>query len=184
MAKRFQFDRPVERIDRLTRSELEELLLDLLSAFQIIKEPDETALFVQDLLTKSEVKNLAKRLRIASLLLEGMTYREVEDSIHVSHGTVAKVASWLSEKGDGFRGVIEKLNKRRREESEFLDSLGISLRKRIQMYHDPQLLKEKIVRNVERKERERLKEVLNNLESKSNLYKRIDKYLKEMYSRK
>jgi len=95
MARRFQFDRPVERVDRLTRSELENFLGDLLKAFSIASSKKETAFFVQDLLTRVEVKMLTKRLGVARLLIAGMTYSEVENTLHVSHSTVAKVATWL-----------------------------------------------------------------------------------------
>jgi len=184
MARRFQFDRPAEKIEKLTLSEFQGLLSDLLVAFQIVKDPEETALFVQDLLTKSEVKILAKRLRIAKLLLEGMTYREVEDTLHVSHGTVAKVAEWLKEKGDGFRSVIKKISKIRKEESALLASVGISLKDRIQRYSSLEPLIEKKVKSADEKEGRRLKKILDNLEAKSILNTRIEKMLKEIYVRK
>lgn len=178
MGRRFQFDR-IKRIDKLSRSEQEDLLFDLLSAFQIIREPEETALFVQDLLTKAEVKRLAKRLRIAKFLLEGKKYEEIEEELHTSHGTVAKVVGWLAEKGDGFRGVIRKLPKRREERSWVQFSEWDRMKRRYPMYFWPELLLEEIVKNAGKRERERLKKTLDNLELKSQLHRRIEKLLKE-----
>ena len=73
MAKEIYMEK-VKRLEKLSKTEQEELLLDLLQAFQIIKTLDEVALFVQDLLTRAEVKRLSKRLRIAKLLIDGYTY--------------------------------------------------------------------------------------------------------------
>jgi TrpR-related protein YerC/YecD len=183
MAKRFQFDKPVERIERLTKGEVEGLLFDLLSAFQIINNPGETALFIQDLLTRSEAKTLAKRLRIAKLLLDGLTYREIEKDIHTSYVTVAKVAGWLKNQGDGFRGVIKKLPKRKNESVSYrnLSDWG-KLKRRHPSYFWSELLLEEILKNASKREKKRLRKVIENLDSKSKLDKRVDKLLKYHYS--
>lgn len=181
MARRFHFDKPTERIERLHPSEVRELLADLLLAFQIVRDHEEVALFVQDLLTKDEVKRLAKRLRIAMLLLEGMTYEEIETELHTSHGTVAKVASWLKEKGDGFRQVIKKISKKRNLEAEVLASKGISLKKRIQRYTSLAPLVEQNIKKSEEKEARKLQQVLESLNEKDKLFKSIDKILKDYY---
>lgn len=182
MAKRFQFDRPVERVERLTRDEQEDLLFDLLASFQIIKDAGETALFIQDLLTRDEAKRLAKRLRIAKLLLEGMAYGEIEDVVHTSHGTIAKVAGWLAEKGDGFRRVLSKLPKRTRKPTSYYNLFDWGRFKRqYSAYFWPEFLLEEIIKNASRREKERLKSVINNLDSKSKLHRRIEKIIKEQY---
>lgn len=99
----------VKRLDKLSQKQQLQLLSDLLVAFQMIHNPREVALFVQDLFTAAEIKNLAKRLRIAKRLLSDRTYEEIEKELHTSHGTVAKVGVWLKEKGEGFRRIVGKL---------------------------------------------------------------------------
>ncbi len=89
-----------------------ELLFDLINAFSIVRNSKDSALFLQDLLTRHEVKNLSKRLRIAKLLLAGMTHREVASTTNVSIATVTKVSLWLQEGGEGFTSVISKLPKK------------------------------------------------------------------------
>ena len=84
-------------------------MLDLIYAFGIVKKPAETAIFLQDLLTANEVRNLSIRLRIAKLLLAGLTYEEVIDKLHVSSSTITKVSIWLEQGGEGFKNVIVKL---------------------------------------------------------------------------
>jgi len=94
------------------------------------------------------------------------------------------LATWLAEKGDGLRSVIKKLNKIKAEESKRIASPGISLRKSIQRYDCPQVLVEEIVKKADEKERKKLKKILDNLELKSKLYRRINKYTKQQYSEK
>lgn len=102
----------VKRRERLKREELLELMFDLLNAFRLLKTPLETAFLIQDLLTAGEIKNLAKRLRIAKLLLANKTQREIAQEVKVSTATVTKVSLWLGRGGEGFKGVISKLPKK------------------------------------------------------------------------
>jgi TrpR-related protein YerC/YecD len=101
----------IKRLDKLTVLDKQDLLTDLLISFQILSDPEEVALFLQDLFTQAEIQFFSKRLRIAKLLLANRTYVEIQTELHVSHGTVAKVAIWLRDKGDGFRNVISKISK-------------------------------------------------------------------------
>ena len=173
---KFRVDK-VKRIEKLSKKEQESLVLDLVNALVQAQTLSEAALFLQDLLTKSEMKILAKRLRIARLLLEGMTYQQVEKDLHVSHGTVAKIAAWLAERGDGFRKIIEKLPKEKHEEKWFERSEWDSFKRRYSLYFWPELLLEEIVKNANQKQKDRIKSVLERLEEKSELHKNIEKLL-------
>lgn len=84
-------------------------MFDLINAISLVKTPTETALLLKDLLTSKEIKNLAKRLRIAKLHLIGKTEREIADELHCSFATISKVNTWLNEGGEGLRKVISKL---------------------------------------------------------------------------
>lgn len=84
-------------------------MLDLIYAFGIVRKPDETAVFLQDLLTSNEIRNLSVRLRIAKLLLTGLTYEEIIQTLRVSSTTITKVSVWLEQGGEGFKNVILKL---------------------------------------------------------------------------
>lgn len=96
-------------LERLSRNDQLELMFDLINSFRAVRNPIETANFLQDLLTAREIKNLAKRLRIAKLLLNNVTYEEIVRTVHVSYATIAKVSTWLSQGGEGFRNVIARL---------------------------------------------------------------------------
>lgn len=165
------------RIEKLTKREQESLVFDLINALAQTENVGEAALFVQDLLTKTEMKMLGKRLRIAKLLLAGMTYEEIEKNLHASHTTVAKIAAWLAERGDGFRKIIAKLPKEKEEQKWFERSEWDSFKRRYSLYFWPELLLEEIVKNANQKNKDRIKEVLGRLEEKSELHKRIEKLL-------
>lgn len=111
MANKTFYEKP-KRFDKLTKSDYEELAFDLINAFAIVKNPDDSALLLHDLLTKGEIKNLAKRLRIAKLLLSGMKQNDIVEELHCSFATITKVKIWLDEGGTGLKSVIQKLPKR------------------------------------------------------------------------
>lgn len=107
-------DEKVGRPEKLSRAEQADLLYDLLNAFAELHNLPEAAAFVTDILTTSEVKNICKRLRIAKLLLEDRPYRDISQEMKVSFATIAKVAEWLKERGDGLRNILRRLPKRER----------------------------------------------------------------------
>lgn len=168
----------MKRLEKLSKAELEDLVFDLVNALVMTNSVSEAALFLQDILTKKEMQTLGKRLRIAKLLLSGMTYEEIEKNLHVSHGTVAKIAAWLFERGDGFRKIIEKLpqNKgiKRWEERSDWDQF----KRRYSLYFWPELLLKEIVKNANKRQKERIKDVLVKLDGKSELHRKIEQLLK------
>lgn len=172
---------PTRRIEKLSRKEQESLLFDLVHALVQTKSVSDAALFLQDLLTKTEMKTLGKRLRIAKLLLAGMTYEQIETALHVSHGTVAKIAAWLAERGDGFRKIIEKLPQQKEEKSWLDYSEWDRFKRRYSLYFWPELLLEEIVKSANKQQKERIRNVLERLEEKSDLHRRIEKLLRSKY---
>jgi len=102
---------PVKRLEKLSREEQLDLIFDLINAISLVKDPSETAALLEDLLTSTEIKNLAKRLRIAKLLLAGKTHEEIVDFLHCSYATTVKVNMWLNQRGEGFKKIIAKLPK-------------------------------------------------------------------------
>ena len=167
-----------KRLDKLSKKEHEELTLDLVNSIAGAKNVVDAALFLQDLLTKSEVQMLSKRLRIARLLLEGRTYEEIEKQIQVSHSTVAKIGAWLVEKGDGFRKIIKNLPKKTNATDIRELSDWDRIKRRHSLYFWPELLLEEIIKNANNRQKERIKDVLDQLDRKSELHKSINNLLR------
>ena len=98
-----------DRFERRNREEKISLMFDLINSFRIVRNPLETALFLQDLLTANEIRNLSVRLRIAKLLMSGKNYRDIKSEVHSSFATISKVSTWLDVGGEGFKNVIKRL---------------------------------------------------------------------------
>ncbi|MEK7521677.1 MAG: Trp family transcriptional regulator [Patescibacteria group bacterium] len=104
---------PASKMSKLSIKEQEDFVFDLINAFAHANTPTHSARLLHDLLTENEISNLAKRLRIAKLLLKGKTQEEVVDLTHSSFATVTKVNMWFDNAGDGLKHVISRLPKRR-----------------------------------------------------------------------
>ncbi len=180
MAYKYYDEKP-KRLDKLSQSDHDDLLRDLINAFSSLKTPTEAALFTQDLLTEKEVTNLSKRLRIAKLFLEGKKYEEIEKELHTSHGTVAKIGSWLAQKGEGFRLIIKRLPKKQKVKDWREYSQWDKLKRKYPSHFWPELLLEEIVRSANKKEKERLSKVLKNLGQKSSMHKKLQELIDEDY---
>lgn len=167
-----------KRIERLSKEDQESLTFDLIHAFTQTSNVGQAALFLQDLLTKAEMKILGRRLRIAKLLIEGMTYNEIAENLYTSHATVAKIGAWLAERGDGFRKIIEKLPKQRQIKNWTERSDWDNFKRRYSLYFWPELLLEEIVKSANEKQKGKIRQVLEKLEEKSKLHRQIEKLLK------
>ncbi|MBI5620229.1 hypothetical protein HY949_00445 [Candidatus Gottesmanbacteria bacterium] len=113
MGKFNYFSYKEKRLEKFSGNELEDLVFDLINAFALVNNPTSAALLVQDLLTEKEVYNLAKRLRIAKLLLAGTKQEDIIKDLHCSFGTVVKVRQWINGAGKGFAHVMSRLPKQR-----------------------------------------------------------------------
>ncbi len=174
MGKRFVLQK-ITRLEKLSRDQQEDLISDLLAAFQMIRNPDEVIQFIQDLFTRKEVAFFSKRLRIAKLLLEDKTYEEVVVAVHTSHATVAKVAAWLSQKGEGFRNVIHKLPKRKENvDNSMVSAQWHNLIRRYPRYFWPQLLIREVGKQLDVHKRQQLTQILTTLDDKRSLHKEIE----------
>jgi TrpR-related protein YerC/YecD len=59
--------------------------------------------FFRDLMTEDEIRMIVDRWRVARLLHEGRTYREIEQSTGLSSRTIARISRWLREGEGGYR---------------------------------------------------------------------------------
>src|SRR5687768_10017930 len=137
----------MNKIDSFSKKEQDAFVFDLINALVACQSMGEAALFLQDILTLNEMKTLAKRLQIAKPLLAGMTYEEIEETLHVSHSTVAKISAWMTERGDGFRKIIEKLPAQKENiKDEYTE--WDKLKRGYSIYFWPELLLEEIVKSA------------------------------------
>lgn len=166
--------------NKLWGKEKEKLLFAFCHALNSIKSPEEAALFIQDLLSAPEAEMLAKRLKIAELLIEGRTFDRIKTMLKVSKGTIARVSAWLQESGEGFRRVIKRLPEYQegtRDPEEWT-----KMKYRYPMYYWPQLLLEELFVKAPKRQQKRLVGILNKMSEKTILYRRLNKLIQENYA--
>jgi len=94
------------------------LLDELWTMIALLESRDEVKSFFKDLLSETEAVMLARRIRIAKLLLEGCSYDEICKKLKTSPLTVASVRRWLRSGFGGYEASLPKLKRElaRREE--------------------------------------------------------------------
>lgn len=165
-------------IVKLNKLEREKLLIAFCQALVEVKKPEEAAAFITDLLSRQEALMLARRLEIAKLLIQGETYSDIQKALKVSHGTIARVNAWLMESGQGFRMILERMN--RKGDSEIIaGALPWRVRRRrITLYNWPTELLEEIILSANKRQRQRIVTTLDKLHKKSSLYKELSLLMK------
>lgn len=172
--------------ERLGRDEVNKIFYQLCLAIAQLKDEKQAAVFLRDLISYQESEMIAKRLKIAEYLLEGLSYDDVKKKLKVSFGTIAKVQTWLKVSGEGYREAIKKTKgKDIKQEKEYqVVKDWYSLRKRFPMYYWPQILLENIVASADKREKEKIRSVLHQMDKmkqKSNLHKRLNKLISQSY---
>lgn len=80
-----------------------------LTAIVSLESMSEARMFLRDLLTEPEIKELAKRWKAARMLNEGVPYTRIERETGLSSATIARVSKWLREGLGGYRMMLEKV---------------------------------------------------------------------------
>ncbi len=169
---------------KLSKKEIDKILYQLCLAISEIKDPNEAAELLRDLLSYQESEMIAKRLKIAEYLIGGSTYGEIEEQLLVSSSTIARVQEWLKISGEGYQKAIARTKKKINQNND-KQQVGIgenwgSIKKRFPAYYWPELLLENIVANSSRRQKEKIKNVIAELEKskeKTELYHKLKKLI-------
>lgn len=94
MKKEFKFNKDTE---------------SLFEAVLSLKNTREAERFFRDLCTLSEIEEMTERWKIARLLDEGFTYRDISDKAGVSTTTVSRVATWLKYGKSGYKLALQRM---------------------------------------------------------------------------
>ncbi len=137
--------------------------------------PSDAAEFLKDLLSEAELLMLARRLQIAELLIEGLTYEQIRKEIKVSFGTIARVQTWLTLYGEGYRKILKRIAKKGK------NSAGLSsfdkVKRKYPMYYWPELLLDEIVKSANKREKNRLQKIVEQLKDKTKLSRQLSSLL-------
>jgi len=152
-----------------------ELMVSLCRAIASLKQPDEVAEFLLDLLSSKEIETIAKRLRIAELLVKGENYQYIRSEIRAGYSTIAKVNTWLNLSGKGFRLVLERKKPEPKNISvdEKYDPYSWhNIKRRYSLHFWPQLLLEELVYRSDEKEKEKIANIMDELNLKKKIFSR------------
>jgi len=84
----------------------------LIKAILSLKNEEEVLRFLEDICTVIEIKELAQRLQIASMLYDGKSYEEIEKETGTSSATISRVKKFLNYGADGYKLVLERLKEK------------------------------------------------------------------------
>lgn len=82
----------------------------LYQAFLTLKTKKNVINFLRDILTQKEIKEIAKRLKIAKMLtLRKGSYQEIAKTVKTSTTTVTRVARFLNHGFNGYKTVLKRV---------------------------------------------------------------------------
>ena len=177
-----------QRSKKLARKEIEELFYKLCMVVSKTSDIGDAAKLLRDLLSVTEAEMIAKRIKIAEMLIDEMTYREISEELKTSSATIFKVQEWLNVSGDGYRKAVEKTKGRSLRNDVTLSTYDCSswadIKRKMPAYFWPQIVLENIIATANKKQQDKIKTVLKQvkkMEQKDPLYARIDKIMAGHY---
>lgn len=172
------------RIQKLSVKEQEQLLLEFCESMLSLKSLREVVNFLKDIFTKQEIEMISKRLKIARLLLEGKTYQEIRQNIKVASGTIGRVNVWLKLSGEGYRMVVKRVKSiGEYTVADEIREMELAYKRKYPMYFWPDLLYERVTKNLSRAKKEEVKKALVAAETKEDLYEIMDNLLTSQYKK-
>lgn len=94
--------------DQSQKLQLKSAARYLSEALCSLRTPDEVQQFLEDLCTPAEIEAMVDRWRVAQLLDQGLTYREIRELTQVSVTTIGRVARFMELGTGGYRTVLDR----------------------------------------------------------------------------
>lgn len=86
----------------------------LIQGILMLQTPEECLNFFEDLCTASELQEMARRLQAARMLKNNYIYSEIAEQTGLSTATISRVNRCLKYGNDGYRIILERLEKTER----------------------------------------------------------------------
>lgn len=84
-------------------------LKDLYETVLKLQNVDECKKFFRDLCTISEINAMVERLKVAKMINDGISYREISKKTGSSTATITRVAHWLRHGKGGYKLIIDRI---------------------------------------------------------------------------
>lgn len=78
----------------------------MIATLRKLKSSKDLSNFIDDLLAEEEILDLAQRIKIAKLILDGKTYDEIAEKIRTSTSTVSKIGQIIKYGKGGLQKVF------------------------------------------------------------------------------
>ncbi len=82
----------------------------LMQAMLHLNSPEDAYRFFEDVCTIAEIKSMAQRLEVATMLRQGVTYQEIVKQTGASSATISRVNRALNYGADGYTRVLDALD--------------------------------------------------------------------------
>ena len=160
-------------------------MLALCDAIVKMKKPEEAAKLISDLLSQQELEMIAKRLEIAKLLIEGHTYEYIRGVLKAGASTIARVNTWLSLSGEGFKLAYTRRQKTKEVDyDEIYDPQSwYTFKRRYSLYFGLELFLEELVKQSNRNQRNKIFTILQSMEDKPAILKRVTEEVNEQFAK-
>ena len=99
--------------DTIQKKELKAAARTLSEALVSLETAREAREFLEDLCTPAEIEAMVDRWRVAQLLDQGHSYRDIREQTSVSVTTIGRVARYMETGTGGYRTVLDRLDKNR-----------------------------------------------------------------------
>lgn len=88
---------------------------DLCEAILSLKTREECYAFLEDICTIKEVLDISQRLAVAQMLSQGISYTTICKETGASTATISRVSKCCEYGAGGYKTVIERLNKEKKD---------------------------------------------------------------------
>jgi TrpR-related protein YerC/YecD len=88
---------------------------DLFEAILLLQNKEDCYRFFEDICTVAEIKAMAQRLEVAKMLDQDLTYTDIAEKTGASTATISRVKRCLFFGADGYRAILDRLKKRKRQ---------------------------------------------------------------------
>jgi TrpR-related protein YerC/YecD len=97
--------------DQSQKDELKSAARSLSEALLSLESAQEVRRFLEDLCTPAEVEAMIDRWRVAQLVDQGYSYRDIREMTEVSVTAIGRVARFIEHGTGGYRTALDRLEK-------------------------------------------------------------------------
>ena len=102
----------MKRHDQTQQPDLRAAARTLSEALLSLESAQEVRKFLEDLCTPAELEAMVDRWRVAQLLDQGYSYRDIREMTEVSVTTIGRVARFMELGAGGYRTALNRIGKK------------------------------------------------------------------------